>query len=372
MEQELVALRSQSEQRIAAADAARAEAEARLSETRDSLQRAEQDKARIGADLAKVQGELASTKKQVAAARQEQAQVQRRVAALEDERDDLRTRLADATSRLGPSEAAKAQLESEVAKLREAARTAADDTRQLIEALAAIGLAAGPLEADAALLAESGMPSAGERAEGQRRDAAASVGNAAAVAAPSQGPGPASAGAGLQRTRPASATRPDDGEAAHLDQRGILGGRPAVFPMPAYLPPEKRQHVQSLLADLPSKLEERGLMTTVPGELLFTAGSDQVQAGAYTTLAKVAELIGMYDNRQVLIIGHSDAMGDPARNRQLSQRRAEQVKEILVSYYEISADRLSTKGLGDTLPIASNATPEGRRANRRVEVLILN
>ena len=80
----------------------------------------------------------------------------------------------------------------------------------------------------------------------------------------------------------------------------------------------------------------------------------------------------MYDNRQVLIIGHSDAMGDPASNRQLSERRAEQVKEILVNYYEISADRLSTEGLGDTVPIASNATPEGRRANRRVEVLILN
>ena len=130
--------------------------------------------------------------------------------------------------------------------------------------------------------------------------------------------------------------------------------------------------MQGLLADLPSKLEERGLMTTVPGELLFTVGSDAVQVGAYDTLAKVAELIGMYDNRQVLIIGHSDAMGDPARNRQLSERRAERVKQILVNYFEIAADRLSTEGLGDTLPIASNATPQGRRANRRVEVLILN
>ncbi len=58
----------------------------------------------------------------------------------------------------------------------------------------------------------------------------------------------------------------------------------------------------------------------------------------------------MYDNRQVLIIGHSDAMGDPASNRQLSERRAERVKEILVNYFEIAADRLSTEGLGDTVP----------------------
>ena len=371
MDQELVAVRSQSEQRIAAADSARTEAEARLSEMRDSLQRAEQEKARIGADLARVQGELATAKEQVAAVGREHAQLGQRAAALEKERDALHTRLADATARLGRSESAKARLESEVAELREAAGTAADDAKELIEALAALGPAAGPLESDATLLAESGTPSASEQAAGEGRTAAAPVGNVAAVA-PSQGPEPASADADLQRTMTASATRPGEVEGAHLDQRGILGGRPAVFPMLADLPPEKRQHVQGLLADLPSRLEERGLMTTVPGELLFTVGSDEVQAGGYTTLAKVAELIGMYDNRQVLIIGHSDAMGDPARNRQLSERRAERVKEILVNYFEIAADRLSTEGLGDTLPIASNATPQGRRANRRVEVLILN
>jgi outer membrane protein OmpA-like peptidoglycan-associated protein len=281
--------------------------------------------------------------------------------------------LADATARLGPSKEAKAQLESEVAELREAARTAAADTRQLIETLAAIGLAAGPLEADAALLAESGAPSAGEEADREGRAVAAPVENVAAVAAPSQGPEPTSADADLQPTRTASVARPGDGEGPHLDQRGILGGRPAVFPTLAGLPPERRERVQELLAELPSKLEERGLMTTVPGELLFAQGSDQVQtAAAYDTLAKVAEVIGMYDDREVLIIGHSDARGDAARNRQLSERRAERVKQILVNSFEIEADRLSTEGLGDTLPIASNATPEGRRANRRVEVLILN
>ena len=60
------------------------------------------------------------------------------------------------------------------------------------------------------------------------------------------------------------------------------------------------------------------------------------------------------------------------RNRQLSERRAERVKQILVDHFEIAADRLSTEGLGEARPIASNATPQGRRANRRVEVLILN
>ena len=113
-------------------------------------------------------------------------------------------------------------------------------------------------------------------------------------------------------------------------------------------------------------------MATVPGELLFTEGSDEVQVTAYDTLAKVAELIGMHGNRQVLIIGHSDARGDAARNRQLSERRAELVKQILVENFDVAADRMSTQGMGEARPIASNATSQGRRANRRVEVLILN
>jgi outer membrane protein OmpA-like peptidoglycan-associated protein len=343
--------------------------------------REENQQLRAGIEAVRAERSELETAKQAAEAHA--AELIKTVEEASNERDDLRARLADATARLGWSEAVQTQLESEVAELREAAGTAADDARQnliavenrikkLIDSLAAIGLAAGPLETDAALLAESGMPSAGEQADDAGRAAAAPVENVAAVAAPSQGPEPGSADADLQRTKTASATRPGDGEGAHLDQRGILGGRPAVFPMLADLPPEKRQHVQGLLADLPSKLEERGLMTTVPGELLFTMGSDEVRVGAYETLAKVAELIGMYDNREVLIIGHSDAMGDPSRNRQLSERRAERVKQIFVNYSGITADRLSTEGLGDALPIASNATPQGRRANRRVEVLILN
>jgi chemotaxis protein MotB len=380
--QELLTVRSHSERRIAAADSARTEAEARLSEMRDGLQQAERARARVGADLARVQAELATAKKEVAAARQEHAQIDRRAAALEEERDDLRTRLADATARLRWSEAVEAHLQSEVAELSEAAATAADAARQnrvavenrmkeLNEVLAAIGPAAGPLEADPSLLAESRTPSAGEQAVVRGRAAAAPAENLAADAHPSQGPETGSADADLQRTKTTSATRPGEGEGAHRDQRGILGGVPAVLTL-ADLPLERRQHVQGLLADLDSKLDERGLMTTVPGEFLFAVGADEVQGGAYDTLAKVAELIGMYPNRQVLIIGHSDTMGDAEQNRQLSERRAEVVKQILIENYELAADRLSTEGLGEARPIASNATPQGRRANRRVEVLILN
>jgi outer membrane protein OmpA-like peptidoglycan-associated protein/predicted nucleic acid-binding Zn-ribbon protein len=353
-----------SEQRIGVAERARTEAEARLSEIRDTLRRAEQEQARIGADLAKVQGELASAKQQ---AGREQAEIGERVTALENERDELRTRLADVTAELRRSETTKTELESEVAELREAAGAATDAARQnliavenqireLNEALGALGPASGPLETDPALLAESGAPPEHNQADGGGRAAAAPVANVAAVA-PTQDPQPGSADADLQRIKTASTTHRDDGEAD---------------PMVADLPLEKRLQVQGLLVDLQSKLDERGLVTTVPGELLFALGSDEVQAGAYDTLAKVAELIGTYDDRQVLIVGHSDAMGDAAYNRQLSERRAELVKQFFIDNFELRADRLSTEGVGEARPIASNTTPQGRRANRRVEVLILN
>jgi OmpA-OmpF porin, OOP family len=65
-------------------------------------------------------------------------------------------------------------------------------------------------------------------------------------------------------------------------------------------------------------------------------------------------------------------MGDAAYNRQLSERRAELVKQFFIDNFELPPDRLSTEGVGEARPIASNATAQGRRANRRVEVLIQN
>jgi OmpA-OmpF porin, OOP family len=80
----------------------------------------------------------------------------------------------------------------------------------------------------------------------------------------------------------------------------------------------------------------------------------------------------VYSDRQVLIIGHSDAVGDAAYNEQLSERRAELVKQFFVDNFEVEEGRLSTQGLGESRPIAANTTPDDRRANRRVEVVILN
>jgi flagellar motor protein MotB len=353
--------------RIEELQAAAAQTTAETVRLRERVQQAEQEKARIGEDLARVEAELATAKEQRATAVQQSAQVGERTTALEDEREELRNRLVAVTERLERTQAANSQLERQVAELREAAGMATDVARQnliavenrikkLNEALAAVGPASGPFETDPAFMAESDEPAAAAQANVEAPGAAAAVENVGAAPA-RQNPAPGGADADLERIKTASATNPsEDGETAML----------------ADLPLEKRLHVQGLLADLGSKLDEQGLMTTVPGELLFAVNSDEVQESAHDTLAKVAELISMYDDRQVLIIGHSDAVGDAAYNKQLSERRAGLVKQFFVDNFEVEGDRLSTQGSGESRPIAANATPEGRRANRRVEVLILN
>ena len=68
-----------------------------------------------------------------------------------------------------------------------------------------------------------------------------------------------------------------------------------------------------------------------------------------------------------LIEGHTDSTGDAAHNMDLSKRRAEAVKSVLVSQFGIDGARLTTAGLGSSKPVGSNGTPQGRAENRRVE-----
>ena len=69
------------------------------------------------------------------------------------------------------------------------------------------------------------------------------------------------------------------------------------------------------------------------------------------------------------IKGHTDSIGSDSYNDQLSQRRAEAVRQYLATHFDIEPDRLDALGLGKTQPIDDNATPEGRSHNRRVEIV---
>ncbi|MDH3662304.1 MAG: OmpA family protein, partial [Alphaproteobacteria bacterium] len=137
------------------------------------------------------------------------------------------------------------------------------------------------------------------------------------------------------------------------------------------LPANRRRDAEALLGKLKAERDPRGLSMAVPGELLFAVNSEQIEPEAFDALASVAKLVDLYERRDVLIVGHTDAVGDALYNQQLSERRAALVKEFFVENFEISADRLQIEGRGEQDPISSNATADGRNANRRVEVVIL-
>ena len=103
-------------------------------------------------------------------------------------------------------------------------------------------------------------------------------------------------------------------------------------------------------------------------EILFATGQYTLRPAAGEALERVAALVKSHPGLPILIQGHTDNVGTPASNRILSERRAQAVKSWLVSKAGIAAADITTKGFGQTTPVASNATAEGRQKNRRVEI----
>jgi outer membrane protein OmpA-like peptidoglycan-associated protein len=131
-----------------------------------------------------------------------------------------------------------------------------------------------------------------------------------------------------------------------------------------------RLELQRQIAELNARETDRGLVVTL-GDLLFATGKSDLTGGAAPNLDKLAAFLGEYSDRTVLIEGHTDSVGSQESNHFLSQRRAESVKSYLVSR-GVQANRLTTAGLGQGTPVASNDTATGRQQNRRVEVIISN
>jgi OOP family OmpA-OmpF porin len=101
--------------------------------------------------------------------------------------------------------------------------------------------------------------------------------------------------------------------------------------------------------------------------ILFDTDSDRLKPESAPVIKSVARGLETNPNLKLQIEGHTDSVGSADHNLDLSKRRAEAVKAVLVSQFNVDAARLTTAGLGATKPIDSNDTPQGRAQNRRVE-----
>lgn len=112
-----------------------------------------------------------------------------------------------------------------------------------------------------------------------------------------------------------------------------------------------------------------GIKITFDSGILFQVGKANLQEEAQNNLVKLAGILNKYENTEVLLEGHTDATGSEEFNLTLSQQRAQSVANFL-SRYSVDPSRFTIMGYGESQPVASNETVDGRTQNRRVEVAI--
>lgn len=115
--------------------------------------------------------------------------------------------------------------------------------------------------------------------------------------------------------------------------------------------------------------EGQHLRLIMPGNITFATNSADISPQFYTTLNAVATVLNEFPETQIEVSGHTDSTGNAEYNLRLSQQRAQRVAQYLVAQ-GVTPNRVFASGMGESMPIASNDTPEGRARNRRVEIRI--
>ncbi|MGQ0537425.1 MAG: OmpA family protein [Gemmatimonadaceae bacterium] len=132
------------------------------------------------------------------------------------------------------------------------------------------------------------------------------------------------------------------------------------------------QQAKELKQNIPGAVVERvgeGIQVTFESGLLYDFDSDVVKPTARSNLTTLANSLDKYPKSNLLIVGHTDNVGADSYNQGLSERRSRSAAAYLISQGVVSS-RVSTLGLGETEPVATNDSDAGRAQNRRVEVAI--
>ena len=114
----------------------------------------------------------------------------------------------------------------------------------------------------------------------------------------------------------------------------------------------------------------KAILVNLPDGVTFDVGSATLQPAFRATLDKVAQSMIDYPQSLIDVYGHTDSTGSDAFNQRLSEQRATTVMNYLISR-GVPASRLRSQGFGETMPVASNDTVDGRAKNRRVEIKIV-
>ncbi|MDQ3959085.1 MAG: OmpA family protein [Pseudomonadota bacterium] len=128
--------------------------------------------------------------------------------------------------------------------------------------------------------------------------------------------------------------------------------------------------------ELQLKETEKAVTMKLEGDVLFDFDKAEIKPEAERTLDQVGTVIGQFPEGKVLIEGHTDSKGSPDINLELSKRRAEAVKDWLVKKKDVLESVITTRGFGETKPVAPDKNPDGsdnpqgRQQNRRVEITV--
>jgi outer membrane protein OmpA-like peptidoglycan-associated protein len=132
---------------------------------------------------------------------------------------------------------------------------------------------------------------------------------------------------------------------------------------------KQAEEMKKVLGDAEVRRVGEGIVIDFKEKVLFGFDRSDLGANAATNLDKLINVLNKYPDTDNKILGHTDNKGTDAYNQGLSERRAASVSSYLKDH-GISSSRVSTKGMGENDPIASNDTEEGRSQNRRVEFVI--
>jgi len=103
----------------------------------------------------------------------------------------------------------------------------------------------------------------------------------------------------------------------------------------------------------------------------FAVGSAQLRPENFALLTKLQRALREFPEHPIQVAGHTDSQGNPEVNQSLSERRAESVRQYLMANMAIPESQIMAIGYGETQPLASNETSEGRAKNRRIDVKII-